>query len=229
MHASMCAMWANRSDALTTERVLGELFDTEEKYIYTLRGLKGTFTNFLRDKETKWNVPEPDKMCLPKHECEVFYANLHELYAAHSLQKFEELRMQHLSQNSENESSLGGKGRVLSWTNALETFFQNICASIPTLYVKHLNRQDLVMKSLGKATKTGGKNPPPNAKELKAALDIALADEDFGGNSLQGILMSPMQRTITYMLLLERLMKTTNDEASPHNALSTHSFSPFVM
>ena len=67
------------------------------------------------------------------------------------------------------------------------------------------------MKMLNRAMKSTGKNVNPKHAEVKEGIQKALAHEDFGGNSLQGVFMSPMQRTITYMLILERLMKTTQD------------------
>jgi len=59
-------------------------------------------------------------------------------------------------------------------------------------------------------------------KELKAKLGMCLDKDLFHGNSLQGICMSPMQRTIFYMLMLERLQKTTSNEVQLEAIKKSH-------
>jgi len=136
MHAGICAMWATRSDALTSEQVLGELFATEEQYVFTLKGLQGVMAQQLRALQPDWCFQDDTKTDLPPHECEVFYDNLRALYETHSVERFNELQMEHMVENNGNASTV-----ALTWTTALANFFQRICGAIQTVYIVHLNRQ----------------------------------------------------------------------------------------
>lgn len=83
----------------------------------------------------------------------------------------------------------------------LEPAFNAISDCIQHDYVRYLNRQDLILRQFTAAQEANS--------VMKTEVTNMLKDAVFKGLSLNSLLMTPMQRTIAYMLLTERVAKFT--------------------
>jgi len=184
--AAIADMWKNEGLQKTTEQRFEELMLTETRFIEGLQALLDKMQPFFEGHKDALLKGLPTDELKP-NDFRVFIKALGKMLSSHQ-KSFEQMGIAISSFLTHNN------------TEGLSKTFKDIAKNIREIYPSFMNRQDLVLNQLNRAIEL---NP-----QLGIDLKEMLKDKRFGGCGLGSTLVSPMQRAVSYQLILEAVIKT---------------------
>ena len=187
----------------TRERVIKELIDTEVKYVHCLQSLMEEYERPLR------KLCDEGEPLLLASELDTIFGQLPVLIKL-NVMMLKDLRA---------EGTRGDIGKVFSSFGPclkMYTSYLNQVDDAMQIIRDNLETNDGVVD----AAKTYFSNYMTGRSQKASLADFCLARGRSGTESLESLLIRPVQRIPRYRLLLQELLKHTPEEHSQHAALS---------